>query len=222
MSVTSRVFIHVSKGSGNNLVEVVVNGYFVSDNTLLINEIRPNAKFVTDVERLKFSVGLKYSMGAIADFFLAERGFTTGKVVVGEATAVDLSTYAGSPNMSVEGNSVVIADGDASPSSTDHTDFGTVTANSATQTRTFTIKNIGEGTLNLTGTPVVAVGGANAADFEVTVVPQTQIPPAGSVTFEVTFTPTSTGSLAATLSIANDDPASNKNPYNFAIGGTGA
>ncbi|MBX7184274.1 MAG: hypothetical protein K1Y01_03925, partial [Vicinamibacteria bacterium] len=44
---------------------------------------------------------------------------------------------AGAPEMNVKGNSVSIADGDATPSSTDHTDFGSATIGVSTVVRTF-------------------------------------------------------------------------------------
>jgi hypothetical protein len=65
------------------------------------------------------------------------------------------------PEMTVLGNSVEIADGDTSPTPTDHTDFGST---GQTLTRTFTISNTGPGSLILNGTPKVVLSGANAAD----------------------------------------------------------
>lgn len=219
--MNARIFIHTTKGSGGSLLDVQIDGYQVTDGTMIIHKITVNQKFVDDMERQIFQVGLNYRLAAIADFFLAQRGFATGKVVIGTADPVDLSTFAEAADMSVEGNGVVIADGDASPSTSDHTDFGTTAASGGTVVRTFTVKNLGSGTLNLTGSPIVAVGGTDANNFTVTAVPQSQVPPGGSVTFQVTFDPSSAAAKSATLSIANDGPAG-KNPYNFSIAGTGS
>lgn len=123
------------------------------------------------------------------------------------------------PEMRVLGNSVEIADGGATPSSSDHTDFGSVDASSGTISRTFTIENTGTASLNLTGTPKVTVSGAHAADFSVTVQPSSPVAASGSTTFQVTFDPSATGVRTATVSIANDDP--NENPYDFALQGLG-
>jgi len=121
--------------------------------------------------------------------------------------------------MSVEGNSVEIADGDNTSSTADHTDFGSADISGGTVVRTFTIKNTGSAALNLTDTPIVAVGGTHAADFTVTTQPTTPVAASGNTTFQVTFDPSATGARTATLSIANDD--SDENPYNFSIQGTG-
>jgi len=121
------------------------------------------------------------------------------------------------PEIAVEGNGTDIADGDTTPSPADHTDFGTTSVSSGRVVRTFTIRNLSADALNLTGTPRVAVGGAYAADFIVTVQPATPVAAGGSTTFEVTFTPNAVGLLTATLSIANDD--NDENPFEFAIQG---
>ncbi|MCC7146294.1 MAG: choice-of-anchor D domain-containing protein [Phycisphaeraceae bacterium] len=130
------------------------------------------------------------------------------------------------PEINVQGNGASIADGDVTPSTSDHTNFGTAGygANEdeglSSIVRTFTIQNTGVAELNLTGTPLVEIGGANADDFEVTVLPADSVAAAGTTTFQVTFTPGALGTRTATISIASDD--SDENPYNFAISGTGA
>jgi hypothetical protein len=130
-------------------------------------------------------------------------------------------TGAALPEIAVEGNATDIVDGDTTPSTADHTDFGSVAVAGGTVVRTFTIKNTGTGALNLTGTPKVAVSGTNAADFTVTTQPTTPVAATtGTTTFQVTFDPSASGLRTATLSIANDD--SDENPFDFAIQGTGS
>lgn len=121
--------------------------------------------------------------------------------------------------MDVKGNSVSIADGDATPSASDSTDFGGVITVGATRSVTYTISNTGETSLTLSGTPKVAVAGTHAADFTVSTQPTSPITGGGSVTFVVVFDPSATGTRSATLSIANDD--ADENPYNWSIQGTG-
>jgi len=125
------------------------------------------------------------------------------------------------PEMDVQGNGVSIADGDVTPDSADHTDFGNADITSGTVVRTFTIENTGTGTLNLTGSsPYVVIGGTDAADFSVTVIPASSISASGgTTTFEITFDPSATGIRLATISIGNDD--TDENPYDFAVMGTG-
>ncbi len=122
------------------------------------------------------------------------------------------------PEMSVEGNSVEIADGDVIPSTADHTDFGDAEVGIDTVARTFTITNIGVDPLNLNGTSLVAVSGANAADFSVSTPPISPIAArSGSAVFQVTFNPSAAGLKSATLTIENDDD--DEDPYDFAIQG---
>ena len=123
------------------------------------------------------------------------------------------------PEMKVTGNTVEIDDGDITPTTADHTDFGGVLVAGGLRTRTFTIDNLGNSDLALTGAPLVAVSGAHAADFIVTVDPTSPVLPLGSTTFDVEFDPDGGGVRSATISIENDD--SDENPYDFAIQGTG-
>ncbi|GEM_PF-1809369 len=128
-------------------------------------------------------------------------------------------TPASVPEIDIQGNNVSIADGDATPSAADHTDFGSADISTGSVDRIFTIANLGNLNLNLTGSPRVQITGANAADFSVTVQPASPVAPSGSTTFTVQFDPSAVGVRSATISIANDD--ADENPYNFAIQGTG-
>jgi len=124
------------------------------------------------------------------------------------------------PEINVKGNNTSIVDGDDSPSTDDHTNFGSANVTGGTVVRTFTIENTGSGTLSLTGSsPYVAISGANADDFSITATPSNSIAASSSTTFQVTFNPSGAGTRTASLSIANND--SNENPYNFDIQGTG-
>ena len=77
------------------------------------------------------------------------------------------------PEISVEGNNVVINDGDTSPSITNKTDFGALVIVGASTNNTYTIKNIGAGDLYLVGSPIISISGTNASDFTVTTQPST-------------------------------------------------
>ncbi|GIK38685.1 MAG: hypothetical protein BroJett011_25180 [Chloroflexota bacterium] len=123
------------------------------------------------------------------------------------------------PEMAVIGNGQVIADGDATPSLTDYTDFGSALLTGGQIIRSFTIGNSGTANLNLTGTPRVSITGPAAGDFSVTTAPASPVAPGGTTTFQVTFDPSALGVRSATLSIANTD--GDENPYDFAIQGTG-
>ncbi|MCF8296097.1 MAG: choice-of-anchor D domain-containing protein [Saprospiraceae bacterium] len=135
------------------------------------------------------------------------------------------------PEMDMYGGSAIspIADGDAIPSTSDSTDFGNVAIN-ATSKVTYTIQNnkfgpsfVLKGRLFLVdiGTnEYITIGGTDASMF--TVATQPTVPIAysgGSTTFKIAFTPTSSGTKSATISIGNNDQT--ENPYNFSIQGTG-
>ncbi|MFN8416094.1 MAG: glycosyl hydrolase family 8 [Cytophagaceae bacterium] len=97
--------------------------------------------------------------------------------------------------------------------------FGSVNVGSTSSSILFTIENLGTGILNLTGTPIVAISGANAADFTITQPLASTVAAAGNTTYTISFTPSATGLRSATISIANND--SDENPYTFTISGTG-
>ncbi len=116
--------------------------------------------------------------------------------------------------MSVEGNNLPITNGDNNPDPADHTNFGQ--ANGPTITRTFTIKNTGNGNLTI-GTGAITFIGPDAALFSVSNVslPAVVTGPNGMMTFDVVYTPVAIGIHTATVSIANNDPSDN--PYTFDI-----
>ncbi|HEX9933989.1 MAG TPA: choice-of-anchor D domain-containing protein, partial [bacterium] len=121
--------------------------------------------------------------------------------------------------MTVKGNDTEITDGDTSPTYEDHTDFGYVPLEGATQIRSFTIENTGEINLNLDGSPKVSLSGSHASDFRVTSDPVSPVSSGGGTTFQITFDPAVVGLRSASVSISNSDP--DNNPYTFSIQGNG-
>ncbi|MES2574033.1 MAG: choice-of-anchor D domain-containing protein [Bacteroidota bacterium] len=118
------------------------------------------------------------------------------------------------PGMNIEGNAVIIADGDSSPDTADWTDFGS-TNTGVGVTRTFTVYNTGSATLTLGAITI----GSNATHYSVSALGSTSLAAGASTTFTVTFNPTSTGSKNSSISIVTN--VTGKNPYNFNITGTG-
>lgn len=135
-------------------------------------------------------------------------------------TAIDnisLTSAVPVPEINITGNSAAIVDGLTTPSSSNNTEFGTLST-VATKDITYTILNTGTAALNLTGSPIVAISGSS--DFTVLTQPTSPVSATnGTTTFVVRFTPTSGGLRTAEISIANDD--GDENPYNFTIQGTG-
>lgn len=102
-------------------------------------------------------------------------------------------------------------------STTNGTDFGEIQILTDPITRTFTIKNIGTTTINLTGTPLIQITGST--DFIVVQNPSANINTNNSSTFQIKFNPSSIGNKTAQVSIAsNSDDA---NPFIFNISGKG-
>jgi endo-1,4-beta-D-glucanase Y len=104
------------------------------------------------------------------------------------------------------------------PSTTGSYSFTSTTVGSPLAAVTFTIENLGNGALNLTGTPIVAISGTNATDFVVTQPTGTSIAASGTLTFTIQFNPATAGAKTATISIANND--SDENPYTFILNGS--
>jgi alpha-tubulin suppressor-like RCC1 family protein len=163
-----------------------------------------------------------YALGLKSDGTLWAWG-ANGSGQLGIGSLTDQSSPVQSictPEINLKGNRVSIASGETTPSTINHTDFGTQDVSSGTITRTFTIENIGPGGLTLSGTPIVALSGTHAADFTVTTQPaSSSVATAGNTTFVITFDPSAGGVRTATVSIANND--ADENPYTFAIQGTG-
>jgi hypothetical protein len=95
--------------------------------------------------------------------------------------------------------------------------FGNIVVNQ-NSSLTFRIKNIGTGDLNLTSLPLT-IGGTNANQFSITTQPTSPIAPNDFRDVVVQFTPTSTGSKTANISIANSD--SDENPCVVNLSGSG-
>ena len=117
--------------------------------------------------------------------------------------------------INVTGNSTSITDGDSTPSSGDHTDFGDVDISGGSVTRTFTVENSGNGTLTLGSNAVTLTG----TGYSIVSQTATTVSASGSTTFQIKFDPSVTGTAAGTISIANDDI--DEAPYNYSITGNG-
>jgi uncharacterized repeat protein (TIGR01451 family) len=182
---------------------------------------------------INLTSGVNLAAGASCTITVDVTGTTAGAKVNTTGNVGSTETGAGSdnathtltvlaPEMDVQGGlpATSIVDGDTTPSTTDDTDFGDVNYISGAAVHTFAIRNTGSADLNLTGAPLIVIGGANVGDFTVSAGPTTPVTAGGgTTTFQVTFDPIATGLRTATVSIANDD--ADENPYTFDIHGTG-
>ena len=119
----------------------------------------------------------------------------------------------------IKGNSVVIVDGDETPSLSDDTYFGGTKKSGGTISKTFTIKNTGSSTLELTGTSLVEIKGIHKSSFSISSGPNSYISGGTSSDFTVEFDPTIVGVNEAYLYIVNND--ANETYYTFYISGVG-
>ena len=132
---------------------------------------------------------------------------------VSAASSADAFTYIPEPTLTVAG----VAQNETTPTAASGTAFGQV-AMFQQATQTFTIVNQGSAPLQLSGAPLVAIGGPQAGDFQVTQPPAATIAAGGSTTFSVAFAPQAIGSRSATLTIRSN--AFNAPSCTFAINGT--
>lgn len=121
------------------------------------------------------------------------------------------------PEISLQGNNVLIEDGDITPSTADNTDFGNVNAG-AVKVDTFVIHNTGTGSLSVSS---IRVMGGNADEFTVmgTQTYPLVIPANGSQEIMVQFAPTGVNTSNTVLYIANNDYS--EPVYNVALTGNG-
>src|SRR6185436_19142000 len=73
--------------------------------------------------------------------------------------------------MRLKGNNFGIPDGSTNSSATNGTDVGGKSVSGGTREQTYTIQNLGQTALQLTGNPLVAISSAQAGDFVVTTQP---------------------------------------------------
>jgi subtilisin-like proprotein convertase family protein len=97
--------------------------------------------------------------------------------------------------------------------------FGSLATGASSSAITFTVENLGNANLSLSGTPRVSISG-NTADFTIDqTITLATVAASSNTTFTITFNPTVAGARSATISIDNND--NDENPYTFTVTGTG-
>ncbi len=135
------------------------------------------------------------------------------------ACVIDLGAYEYQQpvaEINLQGNSTDITDGDATPSTTDNTDFGSQAVASGNAEKTFTIQNTGTADLIISS---IGISGDNAGDFTVSATLPVTVSAAGSATFTVSFDPSAAGTRNATITVNSND--CDEAAYDFAIAGKG-
>jgi uncharacterized protein YkwD len=122
------------------------------------------------------------------------------------------------PEVAVFGNNRSIIHSSNQPSLEQHTHFGTTNVGATGVTRTFTIKNHGNLSLVLNGSPRVV--SSNPNEFRILSMPASSIAGGATSTFTVQFTPKGDGLRTGTIRFVNND--GNENPFVINIAGVGA
>lgn len=113
----------------------------------------------------------------------------------------------------LSGNGLEISSGDGLPETADGTDWGDQVLGQSAE-RSFTIRNIGAGTLNIAGA-ITATG----SGFTVIQPDQLSLGADQATEFQLTFTPDQAGNFGAVIVVPNDDP--DEPAYSFAVSGQG-
>jgi hypothetical protein len=99
-------------------------------------------------------------------------------------------------------------------------EMGNVAVGSSSNSVSFTIENLGNTNLLLTGLPKISISGTNTSEFAVDEsVTSGTVGASGSTTFNLTFTPASKGTKNAAITISNND--SDEGSYTINLTGTG-
>jgi hypothetical protein len=130
--------------------------------------------------------------------------------------AVQGTGITGPAEIDVSYNGTSIADGTTAVSAAAGTDFGSLSLNNSTASRTFVLRN--EGGTNLTSI-AASITGANAADFSITTAPATSLSGGQTNNLTIRFDPSAGGIRLATVRITSSD--ADENPYEFAVSGHG-
>jgi hypothetical protein len=127
-------------------------------------------------------------------------------------TLLGTATTSAQPAIQLRMGGTVLASG------TGTYDFGNVLYNTSGSPVTFSIDNIGSAALTLNATPV-SRGGTNPGMYSNTQPSPLSVAAGTTVTFTGTFSPTTNGSLGATISVGSNDPVTPT--YTFNVTGTG-
>ncbi|TGM97714.1 choice-of-anchor D domain-containing protein [Leptospira dzoumogneensis] len=98
--------------------------------------------------------------------------------------------------------------------------FGSVFPGVISSSKTITIRNLGSSNLDLSGTPV-SLSGTDSAEFAITQPSSANLAPNASATFLVKFSPASTGSKSATVTL-NTTTGKGGNPSSSVLNVSGA
>ena len=220
ITVSDNTIINSQSGTAVRIVNDygAVDGVIVDNNMLsggdfavLSEEKSSNSGQITGVQFTNNYLDKVNDYAFVANNIVVWQGnidFDTSWPVAQNGTLTENATPS---EITVLGNGVNITDGDTSPSSTDLTNFGSVSQNGTPVQRTFTVRNDGGSTLTTSGVTL-------PSGFSLVEGLSSSIAPGSSDTFTVQLDTTSTGTKSGQISFNNND--GNESPFNFSITGT--
>ena len=182
---------------------VLPAGFSLVSTNPLVTSLAPGASDTFQVQLNSATTGTKSGQISIATNDADESVFNFS--VSGAVTS-------NAPEITVTGNTQNIVDGDTTPSSTDGTNFGSITQGAAALVRTFTVKNDGGSTLTL-GAPVLPAGFSLVSTNPLV----TSLAPGASDTFQVQLNSATAGTKSGQISIATND--ADESVFNFSVSG---
>ena len=104
-------------------------------------------------------------------------------------------------------------------SSEDTYDFGEIIEDTVSPGTVFTIQNLGQADLTLSGDPLIEISGTGSGVFSVSSNPETIVAPGTATTFSLTFSPAEIVEYTAEVAVNSNDPTITE--FVFSITGTG-
>lgn len=175
---------------------------------------------LTGAPSFPYTVAASDSMTVSVQFAPVTGGIKYGTINIMSNDA-DEATYdfaleglaVATPEVSIEGNTIEIIDGDMTPGTANNTDFGSVNTGSFI-IKHFTIRNTGVGNLNIA---TIGFTGAAASEFSLAASPilPATIAPGDTAAISVQSAATTIGTRMATINIMSNDI--DEATYNFAL-----
>lgn len=124
------------------------------------------------------------------------------------------------PEISVEGNGQPIASGDTGSLTANSTDFGSAEIDTDAIISSFTVRNLGNAVLNVTGSVTLSdVSPSGTTHFSILSQPAASLQTGESTGFQIEFAPTGVGTHEVQVTIPSDDP--DESNYTFVLTGEG-
>lgn len=175
-------------------VSVTGTGFSVSSTTILLGAIGPGGSATFNIQFDPTTTGTVTGIVTVASSDANEGSYSF--YVTGTGTNPEFDLYGGdAPTLMIDNGAV------ATYGTTYGTNFGTQNSTTGYLTRTYTLKNTGNGPLVIS-----SVSNSNTTDYSISAI-ASPIAAGASTTFTITFNPAATGTKTAIITINNNDPS---------------